>query len=136
MKIIKVIVKEPFKDFEIKEIENTLTSLKQLVGGYIECVPFPKVNGVDLIVNEEGKLDRLDGNFVIPHYDDCIVGTAVIASYNNEGEFTSLSDEQIKKVSAYINTYKLEKGQDIYEDLCLIKNKAIIKMKSLESELE
>lgn len=136
MSKIRVIVKQPFKELEVKEIENTLTSLKEIVDGYIECVPFPRVNGVDLIVNEEGKLDRLDGNFYIPHYEDCIVGTAIITSYNKDGEFISLNDDQIKQVSEYINHYKLERGQDIYEDLPLIRNKALSKMKRLESEME
>ena len=40
MSKIKVIIKKPFKELEVKEIENTLTSLKEIVDGYIECVPF------------------------------------------------------------------------------------------------
>lgn len=136
MSKIKVIVKRPYKELEIVEIENNLTSLKEIVDGYIECVPFPRIDGVDLIVNEEGKLKRLDGNFYLPHYNDCIVGNAIIASYNKDGEFTSLNDNQIKKVTEYINNYNLETGQDIYEDLNVIKNKAIFKMKRLESEME
>ena len=132
---IKVIIKEPYKDAVVKEIVDDLKTIQGIVGGYIEVVSFPTVKGVDLVVNEEGKLDKLAGNFFIPHYEDCVVGACMITGYNDEGEFISLTEDQIKKVSNYINNYKLEYGEDVYEDLNVIRNKAIFKMKRLESEM-
>ena len=75
---IKVIIKEPNKDPVVSEIVDDLKTIQKIVGGYIEVVPFPNVKGVDLVVNEEGKLEKLPGNFFIPHYEDCIVGSCKI----------------------------------------------------------
>lgn len=132
---IKVLVKEPYKEIEVREIQNNLKSLQAVVGGYIECVPFPRVKDVDLIVNEEGKLARLDGNFFLPHYKDCVVGTAIIASYNKEGQFVSLTDEHIKKVKEYINSYKLEKGQNLYDNYDILSRLAQKKMNELNEQM-
>ena len=35
---MKVIIKQPGKEPEVAEIENTLPALQQVVGGYIETV--------------------------------------------------------------------------------------------------
>jgi len=134
-KTIKVLIKEPYKEPIVKEIDNNLKSLQNIVGGYIECVPFPKVKGIDLIVNEEGKLDQLEGNFFLPHYQDCVVGTAIVASYNDDGEFTSLGESQIKKAKEYINYFKLEQGENLYRDFNLLNINAKLKMKSFDEEM-
>lgn len=60
---IRVLIKEPYKKPYIKLIENKYENFKEIVGGYIECVEMPGMRNVDLFVNEEGKLDKLPGNF-------------------------------------------------------------------------
>ena len=77
--LIKILYKAPYQAPEIKEIEDKLENWQELVGGYIECVGMPKTKGVDLYVNEEGKLDGLLGNFWLPEYEDCVVGPCSIA---------------------------------------------------------
>ena len=134
-KLIKVLVKEPFKEIEVKEINNNLKSLQEVVVGYIECVPFPRLEEVDLVVIEEVKMARMEGNFLLPNYDDCIVGTAIVVSYNKEGEFVSLSEQQIKKAKDYINNFKLEKGQDIYEQYDALNLKEKIKLNNLQEQM-
>ncbi|MFA6706242.1 MAG: DUF3846 domain-containing protein, partial [Bacteroidales bacterium] len=57
-KMLKVLVKEPYRQPFVKEIEDTLDDKQLIVGGLIECVGMPDVKHVDLYVNEEGKLDR------------------------------------------------------------------------------
>ena len=108
---IKVIIKEPNKPPQIIEIFNDLKSMQEIVKGYIEVVSFPTVKGVDLIVNEEGKLEKLPGNFFIPHYEDCVVGNCIMAGYNDEGDFISLTDKQIEKVNSYIKAFELARRE-------------------------
>lgn len=90
-KKIRILVKEPGKEAELREIPNTLEDLQCIVGGYIETVTFAE--DCTLIVNEEGKLQGLPVNFRI--FGGVIVGTALFAGVSGE-EFCSLTDEQIK----------------------------------------
>ena len=90
-KKIRVLVKEPGKEAELREIQNTLEALQCIVGGYIETVTFAE--DCTLIVNEEGKLQGLPVNFRI--FGDVIVGTAVLAGVDGE-EFCSLEEQQIE----------------------------------------
>jgi hypothetical protein len=73
---------------KIEIIENTLSNLQSLVGGYIEVVYLDKIL---MIVNEEGKLENLKPNFVVPH--DVIVGDVFFIGDDGE-EFRSLTDEE------------------------------------------
>ena len=90
-KKIRVLVKEPGKAAELREIPNTLEALQGIVGGYIEAVWLR--DDCVLVCNEEGKLQGLPVNFRI--FGDVIVGTALFAGVSGE-EFCSLTDEQIK----------------------------------------
>lgn len=54
---IKVVVKEPGKPFEVREVKNTLGQLQELVGGYIETVTL--YTNAAIICNEEGRLKGL-----------------------------------------------------------------------------
>lgn len=115
-KIIKVLVKEPYKSPYVKEIEDKLKNLQEIVGGYIECVEMPNVNGVDLYVNEEGKLEGQLGNFWLPEYEDCVVGTCFMVGSNDEGELESITDKQIKECCNYIDFFKIPNNRDLYLD--------------------
>ena len=88
---IRVLVKEPGKEAELRDIPNTLKALQSAVGGYIETVTFAE--DCTLVVNEEGKLQGLPPNFLF--FGDVIAGTAVLAGVDGE-EFCSLTDEQIE----------------------------------------
>lgn len=133
---IKVLIKEPYKTAVVSEIVDDLKALQKIVGGYIEVIPFPTIKGVDLIVNEEGKIEKLDGNIFLPYYDDCVVGTCIIASYNEEGEFESLTEKQIKQVNDYIKNFEIKEGYDLYKDFELLDIKMHKRMKELNSEME
>lgn len=73
---IKVVVKDPGKIAEIREVENTLEALQDIVGGWIEVLPM--ANGVYAIVNEEGALLELPRNTGIVGYG-MICGPIVLA---------------------------------------------------------
>lgn len=90
---IRVLVKEPGKAAELREIPNTLEALQGIVGGYIEAV-WLSDNSV-IVCNEEGKLQRLPVNFRIFGY--VIVGTALFAGVSGD-EFCSLTDEQVQSI--------------------------------------
>lgn len=112
---MKVVVVEPRKPAYIKEIENELEPMQEIVGGYIEVVcPFDSCTA--LICNEEGRgvlppnrflrtlpiLDD-DGNFIGGgEIYDIIAGTFFICGIDGS-EFCSLTDEQIEK---FLNLYK------------------------------
>ena len=83
------IIKNPGQPAFIRQIDNELSALQDLVGGYIQTVYLP--HGVIMIVNEEGKLMNLKPNFRFGN--DLIVGTAVFVSTDGE-EFTGLSERQ------------------------------------------
>ena len=93
---IKVIVKEPGKAAQICEIEDGLSVLQELVGGYIEVVPGR--HGSLIICNETGKLLGLKPNFMYPTEGDpydVISGTAVIVGQAGE-EFTDIPEKAEK----------------------------------------
>lgn len=55
---MKILLKEPNKPFEVKEIENNLETLQQLVGGYIEVVPYK--DNIAIICDEEDFISLTD----------------------------------------------------------------------------
>lgn len=62
--VMKVLVKEPFKEPQVREIENRLKNFQEAVGGWIECVhPFEKKN-ITLVVNEEGAINGMRANYI------------------------------------------------------------------------
>lgn len=89
---MKVIVKKAGKkEFEKIEISGSLESLKEIVGGYIEVVPFAE--NILMICNEEGKLLELKPNFI--YCGDVICGDVLFCSFEGE-DFIGLNDYQLK----------------------------------------
>lgn len=100
---VKSVVKEPGKEAEIKDITIKLENLQKLVKGMIEIIPFPGIEGLDIILNEEGKLINLDPNILIPEYNDMAVGPIIVLGFDEDkGDHRSLSEEEIKKVKEYL----------------------------------
>lgn len=94
---ITVLIVDPGRSPRIEQIPNTLESLQQIVGGYIQAL-YPFDDPVALIANEEGKLLGLPWNRPLFDEDgqiyDIIVGTFIVAGLT-EDDFGSLSREQI-----------------------------------------
>ena len=95
---ITVVVKEPNKTPEVKEIEDTLEAMQEVVGGYIELVALP--NKLDFYVNEEGLIQGLPFNTHIR--GNPVVGTIFAASRNSSGDTIGLNKSQIDKVMTLI----------------------------------
>jgi hypothetical protein len=81
-----------------------LASLQKIVDGYIE-VPYLSnrfaEEGIDVIINEEGKLIGLEPQMVIMQKEtykllDLVMGNCIFASHDEEGNTTGLTDKQIK----------------------------------------
>lgn len=93
---------------EVVEIPDTLKSLQELVGGYIEYCYMPKHEDVVLICNEEGKINGMGPNRDIGH--DIIFGPFFVIGDNPDiGANISLTDEQISKWSKIFDEKSIEK---------------------------
>lgn len=93
---MKVLIVEPYKEPSVVELENSLESLHNDVGGMIEAVYLE--SDILLLCNEEGKILGLDGNRKLDN-GDIIAGTFLVCGTNNEGEMISLNNEQFEKYS-------------------------------------
>ena len=94
MSKIRVLVKEPGKPSEVREIENTLEAFQAIVGGHIEALRIR--DDLCCYVNEDGKLLNMRPNFVLGRQYvskvDIIVGPAVFfRSEEGEDDETSLT---------------------------------------------
>ena len=92
IRVLKIEVGEPP---EIKEIPNELSCLQYEVGGLIECIYLD--DGSIAVCNEEGKLNGMEPNRRLGA--DIICGPFFICGDTNDGDFASLSEEQIQKYS-------------------------------------
>lgn len=97
---IRVLVVEPMKPCEVREIPDTLEAMQALVGGNIEAVTSLRYASA-IVCNENGKLlnlpynrPLLDESGLLPL--DILHGTFFIAGMSGE-HFVSLADEQIQR---------------------------------------
>ena len=97
---IKALVKDPGKEPELIETENTLEALQALVGGNIESVTIVPDRLV-MLIDEEGKMKGKKGNFFFTKLDDFIVGTAVFLGTDGE-EFASIPGEYAEEIPGII----------------------------------
>lgn len=104
--MIRVLVAEPGSPPQIKEISGKLREYQDLVGGYIQTLHMPDIDGVMLICDEEGKLKDLEPNFELYNNQgrvvDVVVGTVVFVG-DDEDDFSSLTDDQVQEVKDYLD---------------------------------
>ena len=98
---MKILVVEPGKEPMVKEIDGSLESMQEVVGGYIEAI-YPFDDPIALVCNEEGKINGMRPNRILVDRDgnvlDIICGTFFLcAAPPDSDEFKGLSDEQIKR---------------------------------------
>jgi hypothetical protein len=101
---VRSVVKEPGKPPEVRDIGNAneLQPLQELVGGYIEVVPFPVKNTV-LVCNEEGKLMGLPPNFRAP--GDVFVGTVVVLGRRGQN-MRELTEKETDQVVSLLQSFQ------------------------------
>ena len=96
---MKILVVEPMKTPTVQEIDGSLRSMQELVGGTIQAV-YPFDDPVALVCNDEGKLLGLPWNRAltddhgVPY--DIVCGTFFVVGIGDE-DFTSLTEQQIEK---------------------------------------
>jgi len=106
-KTITVLVIEPMKYPEKRQIENTLEAMQETVGVLIQPI-YPFDEPVSIVCNDEGKIMGLPPNRLLkddfgkPY--DILCGTFFIAGVGAE-DFKSLTPKQIDK---YTNMFKNE----------------------------
>lgn len=105
MSKLRVVVAEPGKPAEIREIDGSFEAMRAIVGGYLECLPI--WSGYDVWINEEGKLLGLEPNRLLATgrcdgsaWD--VVGTLFVAD-NEDGETVSLSVEAAEALVVALN---------------------------------
>lgn len=96
---IKVLKIEPGKMPYEKELVNDLEGIQAEVEGMFECVYLD--NNCIAVVNEEGKLNGMELNRRIGN--DIIAGPFFICGDSDDGEFVSLTDEQM---DVFANEFK------------------------------
>ena len=104
---MKVLIKEPGKPAEERDIENTLEALQEIVGGNIEAVYYSPA--VVIWVNEEGKYLGLAPNFINEDCDDIICGTVVATRVNDSGDCADLRRSDIAELTECLEYFAVEK---------------------------
>ena len=99
--VMKILVVEPEKEPYVKDIENELSDMQEVVGGLIEPIYFPDDDKALVFCNEEFLLNGSEPNRMVE--GTLVHGTFFVAgnTENDEGELEtcSLTDEQIEKYS-------------------------------------
>ena len=79
------VIKRPGEEPEMKEIDNTLTALQEIVEGYIETVRLNKE--IVIVLNEEGRIRGMQPNVL------GLVGPLVFVGHAGE-EFRALTERE------------------------------------------
>ena len=94
---IKVLKVEPLKKPTVCYLENKLEALQEAVSIDAEYIGLIEIIDIDeracILCNDEGKLIGLMPNRRLG--DDIICGVFYVTGQNEEGDLTSLTDEQI-----------------------------------------
>ena len=102
---MKVLIVEPMKAPYVAEIDGSLESMQNIVGGFIQAI-YPFDDPVALVCNDEGKLMGLPLNRPLMDSSgniyDIIAGTFFLcAAPSDSDSFGSLTEEQISKYTEY-----------------------------------
>lgn len=114
---IKVVIKKIGRNPIVTIIEDDLKTSQRIVKGRIEIVPV--ANGIDMIVNEEGKMNGNKPNFYFTQngYTDLIFGDVLFTGVDyEEGTQESLTDGQIQYVLDWLNTCRKPNGDEQGEE--------------------
>ena len=113
---MQVLVIEPERRPEVKEIDGSLKSMQEVVGGWIQAL-FPFDEPLALVCNDEGKLMNLPANRGLRDKNgqiyDIVCGTFFLCGApSNSDHFTSLTPEQIERYRERFYTPEIFWGMD------------------------
>lgn len=102
MNTIRIARKDPGEPIKVLTIENTLKSLQEQVGGWIEGISPDCEYPLTVFGNDCAKLQGLLPN--LNHYGvDFISGPVVAMESDEEGELLSISEEGLKAFDAWVS---------------------------------
>lgn len=87
----------------IGSIENTLEAKQEYVGGLIQVISLD--SDIDIICNDEGKLKGLKANRAFmagSRFLDIFTGDILAVRHDNEGNFTSIHEEDIPVIEGML----------------------------------
>ena len=104
-KVLKIPARGEWSFDEVETDDNgsiPLAAMQKMVGGDIErwCLQGHGLDGLDLFLNEEGKLQGLSYNpkatilSMILMHEDCIVGDAFVCGRDEDGNSVGLTESQ------------------------------------------
>ena len=112
---MRVLMIEPMKEPYVVDIGNDLKSMQDVVGGLIEVINLE--DDIVMVDNEEGKLIGLEGNRRVGR--DIIAGTFFLCGSNDEGEFVSLTEEQIDKYTDRFKEPEYYTSEQVEDSICI-----------------
>ena len=112
---MKVLVVEPERRPEVREIDGSLKAMQDIVGGLIQPIYFN--DSVALVCNDEGKLMNLPANRGLRDRGgqicDIVCGTFFLCGAPADGDhFISLPPEQIERYCERFYTPEMFWGMD------------------------
>ena len=112
---MQVLVIEPERRPKVRDIDGSLKSMQEIVGGLIQ--PIYLDDSVALICNDEGKLMNLPANRGLRDKDrqiyDIVFGTFFLCGAPADSDhFTSLTPEQIEQYRKRFHTPEMFWGMD------------------------
>ena len=112
---MKVLVVEPERRPEVREIDGSLKAMQDIVGGLIQ--PIYLDDPVALVCNDEGKLMNLPANRALRDRDgqmyDIVCGTFFLCGAPADCDhFTSLTPERIERYYERFYTPEMFWGMD------------------------
>jgi hypothetical protein len=99
---IVVVVKEPNRPAETRTIPQTLEVFQEIVGGYVQAIPFADLT---MLVNEDGLSLGLPEN-IMHASGPPLVGTVVVMR-TRRGKAVTLSDAEAARAIAALTTLAL-----------------------------
>ena len=113
---MRILIVEPERRPEEGEIDDSLKTMQQIVGGYIQAI-YPFDDPVALVCNDEGKLMDLPANRGLRDENgqmyDIVCGTFFLCGAPADSDhFTSLTPEQIERYRELFYTPEMFWGMD------------------------
>lgn len=113
---MRVLVVEPERRPEVREINGSLESMQHIVGGLIQSI-YPFDEPVALVCNDEGKLINLPANRglrdINGQVSDIVFGTFFLCGAPaGSDHFVSLTQEQIERYQKLFHTPEMFWGMD------------------------
>lgn len=115
---MRVLIVEPERRPEVREIEDSLNAMQEIVGGLIQSI-YPFDEPVALICNDEGKMINLPMNRGLRDKSgqiyDIVSGTFFLCGAPADSDhFASLTPEQIEQYEKRFHTPEMFWGMDGY----------------------